>query len=64
MTVTHNHDEHEGHDHEAEGHDHEAEGADHSHEGECSGGHDHGKAAIIEPRNIPERTLGFISVTS
>lgn len=44
-TVTHNHDEHEGHDHEAEGHDHEAEGADHSHEGECSGGHDHGKAA-------------------
>ena len=48
-TVTHNHDEHEGHDHEAEGHDHEAEGADHSHEGECSGGHDHGKAATSEP---------------
>ena len=32
-----------------EGHDHEAEGADHSHEGECSGGHDHGKAATSEP---------------
>ena len=48
-TVTHNHDEHEGHDHEVEGHDHEAEGADHSHEGECSGGHDHGKAATSEP---------------
>lgn len=47
-TITRNHNERERHDHEVEGHDHEAEGTDHSHEDECSGGHDHDKAAISE----------------